>query len=56
MNIGPYLCPDLSDYKLIDYEDTWAKNASLIFIDNPVGVGFSYAERDVDKINNDYSV
>ena len=53
INISPYLCADPNDYKLTDYEDTWAKNASLMFIDNPVGVGYSYAEREVDKINND---
>ena len=53
INISPYLCADPNDYKLTEYEDTWAKNASLMFIDNPVGVGYSYAEREVDKINND---
>lgn len=45
----------MSDYKLTEYENSWAKNASLMFIDNPVGVGYSYAERNVDKINTDAS-
>jgi cathepsin A (carboxypeptidase C) len=38
---------------LTDFPDTWSRNASLLFIDNPAGVGFSYAERDVDWAVND---
>lgn len=43
LNIGPYACADPTDCKFIEFKDTWARNASLMFIDNPVGVGFSYA-------------
>ena len=54
--MGPYLTldgsseltPILSDY-------TWARNASLLFVDNPAGVGYSYAERLFDAVNNDHS-
>jgi carboxypeptidase C (cathepsin A) len=55
LNIGPYLCADPNNFYLTEYEDSWAKNASLMFIDNPIGVGLSYGERDKDLINNDYS-
>ncbi len=26
-------------------EHSWAENANLLFIDNPVGTGFSYVEK-----------
>jgi cathepsin A (carboxypeptidase C) len=55
LNIGPYLCADPNNFYLTEYEDSWAKNASLMFIDNPIGVGLSYGEREKDLINNDYS-
>ena len=52
--IGPYTITSLSK-NLSDFTSTWARNASLLFIDNPAGVGFSYAKRDVDYNTNDDS-
>jgi carboxypeptidase C (cathepsin A) len=52
--IGPYTISSASK-NLSDFPVTWARNASLLFIDNPAGVGFSYAQRDFDWINNDVS-
>ncbi len=55
LNVGPYKCADLNDCKFIEFEDTWARNASLMFIDTPTGVGFSFGEREVDLKSNDIS-
>ena len=54
-HVSPYTVEDGDNYKFSEYNLTWARNASLIFLDNPVGVGFSYAQRDVDQIHNDIS-
>lgn len=35
--------------------NSWCRNSSLLFIDNPAGVGFSYGVRDVDTSANDQS-
>jgi serine carboxypeptidase-like clade II len=52
--MGPYVSDGTSTlFPFSDY--TWAKNASLLFVDNPAGVGFSYAERIFDSANNDHS-
>ena len=45
--IGPYTITGPS-YELSEFPLNWARNASLLFIDNPAGVGFSYARRDID--------
>jgi carboxypeptidase C (cathepsin A) len=56
LNVGPYSCADPeNNYKFTEFKDTWARNASLLFIDNPIGAGFSHGEREIDKINSDYS-
>ena len=39
----------------VHFDKSWANNASLLFIDNPVGVGYSYGERKIDIISNDRS-
>ena len=45
--MGPYVSDGTSNlFPFSEY--TWAKNASLLFVDNPAGVGFSYAERIFD--------
>jgi cathepsin A (carboxypeptidase C) len=40
--IGPYTITGASK-NLSDFPVTWARNASLLLIDNPAGAGFSYA-------------
>ncbi|XP_075992657.1 venom serine carboxypeptidase-like isoform X2 [Anticarsia gemmatalis] len=39
--IGPF---EYSDSKLKARQNTWAKDHSLLFIDNPVGTGFSFTD------------
>jgi carboxypeptidase C (cathepsin A) len=52
--MGPYVSDGTSNlFPFSEY--TWAKNASLLFLDNPAGVGYSYAERNFDSVNNDHS-
>lgn len=41
--------------EFVENNNTWCKNASVLFIDNPAGVGYSYAERLKDKSNSDFS-
>jgi carboxypeptidase D len=44
MEIGPYR---LKDDKTLEYnEGSWDEFANIMFVDNPVGTGFSYADTD----------
>ena len=52
--LSPYVATSFAK-NLSDFPETWARNASLLFIDNPAGVGFSYAQRDVDYAVNENS-
>lgn len=51
--IGPYHTDDLKTLKPSQY--AWTRNASLLMIDNPAGVGYSYAKREIDFKHSDYS-
>jgi cathepsin A (carboxypeptidase C) len=51
--MGPYLSSDGSS-NLTPWQYSWNRRANLMFIDNPAGVGYSYAERDIDIISSDY--
>ena len=44
MEIGPYRLKD--DAHLIYNEGAWDEFANVLFIDNPVGTGFSYVDTD----------
>ena len=44
MEIGPYRMKDDSHLKYND--GAWDEFANLLFIDNPVGTGFSYVDSD----------
>lgn len=42
MEIGPYR---LKDKEHLEYNDgSWDEFANIMFVDNPVGTGFSYAD------------
>ncbi len=44
MEIGPYR---LKDEAHLEYNDgSWDEFANILFVDNPVGTGFSYADTD----------
>lgn len=44
MEIGPYR---LKDDSTLEYNDgSWDEFANIMFVDNPVGTGFSYADTD----------
>ena len=44
MEIGPYRLKD--DQHLKYNEGSWDEFANLLFVDNPVGTGFSYVDTD----------
>lgn len=44
MEIGPYRLKD--DSTLRENEGSWNEFANLLFVDNPVGTGFSYVDTD----------
>lgn len=44
MEIGPYR---LKDEERLEYKDgSWDEFANVLFVDNPVGTGFSYVNTD----------
>ena len=49
--IGPFM-PDKNN-KLIDNEWAWTKFANIVFVEQPVGVGFSYSHHKKDYSSND---
>ena len=50
--IGPYVF--LDNNTIFKSEYSWAKKANLLLIDNPAGVGYSWAKREIDYAQNDY--
>lgn len=44
MEVGPYRAKDASTLALND--GSWNEFANLLFVDNPVGTGFSYVDTD----------
>ncbi len=51
--IGPYMTLDMKT--LIPWKHTWTREANILMIDNPAGVGFSFAKRDIDYKTTEYS-
>ena len=53
MGMGPYASLDgLS--KLSPWYFSWNRRANILLIDNAPGAGYSYAQRDLDIVTNDY--
>jgi len=52
---GPYHI-DPSTLRLVDNHFTWNKEYSMLYVDNPVGSGFSYVERQDGYVTNELQV
>jgi carboxypeptidase C (cathepsin A) len=50
--IGPVFLR--SDVGFIEIQASWCNNASVLFLDNPAGTGYSWADRYFDFFGNDY--
>lgn len=53
MEIGPYRLKD--DHTLVSNNGSWHEFANLLFVDQPVGTGFSYVDtnhylRELDEV------
>jgi hypothetical protein len=47
MEIGPYRVKDESNGPKLEYNDgSWDEFANVLFVDNPVGTGFSFVDTD----------
>jgi len=56
VGLGPFMAADPnSNITLVPWNGSWCRNASVLMIDNPAGVGFSYAQREIDGLHNDVS-
>jgi len=45
LGMGPYKTLDISQ-DLTPFKNSWNQRANILYIDNPAGVGYSYAERE----------
>ena len=41
---GPFRINETDPTKLVPFEWTWARNANMLYLEAPVGVGFSYSD------------
>lgn len=53
VGLGPYVTLDRQS-KLTPWDWSWNRRANLLLIDNPAGLGYSYAERSIDYNQTDY--
>jgi len=49
---GPYVFVD--NKTIFPNPNAWSKKTNLLFVDNPAGVGYSWAKRSLDLTTNDY--
>lgn len=59
MEIGPYRLKD--DHTLVYNDGSWTEFANVMFVDNPVGTGFSYVSTDsylheLDEMANQFVI
>jgi carboxypeptidase C (cathepsin A) len=47
--MGPLLIVRNFDVKIVENNNTWANSYNLLFIDQPVGTGLSYADESYSK-------
>lgn len=52
MELGPYFVrpAHMSPYEIVKNNYTWVKDYNVLFVDQPVGTGLSYADPNVDKV------
>ena len=53
VGMGPYVTVD-GFSNLTEWPLSWNRRANVLYIDNPAGVGYSFAERNIDFVQNDY--
>eukprot|EP00928_Gymnodinium_smaydae_P064719 TRINITY_DN47990_c0_g1_i1.p1 TRINITY_DN47990_c0_g1~~TRINITY_DN47990_c0_g1_i1.p1 ORF type:complete len:481 (+),score=52.82 TRINITY_DN47990_c0_g1_i1:66-1508(+) len=50
---GPFRIDPANHSRLIRFEYTWAKLANMVYLESPVGVGFSFSENASEYVVND---
>jgi len=50
---GPFRINDTDPTRLVRFDHTWAKLANMVYLEAPVGVGFSYSDDKSDYKTND---
>ena len=51
---GPFRIDDSGDTpRLYHFDYNWAKLANMVYLESPVGVGFTYSDDDADYMNTD---
>jgi carboxypeptidase C (cathepsin A) len=50
---GPFRVNETDHSRLVRFEDTWAKQANMLYLEAPVGVGFSYSDDKADYATDD---